>query len=257
MKAVILAAGQGKRLTKLTNNKPKCLLDIDETNILEIQIKQLTSNGIDDIYVITGHCSKQINSSVITVVNNPQFKTTNMVYSLMQARDYLNDDLIISYGDIIFYERVLKDIIESKNKNIIVSDTNWREYWLERYNSIDFDIETFKKKDNILTEIGNEADSSSEIDGRYIGLMKFSKETILNIKKIWDMDINGCNAKIWKHTSRSIQKIFMTDMIQHLISLGEEFFIHEVKNKWCEIDTIEDYKIAQKFYVKNKHLINP
>ena len=251
MKAIILAAGKGTRLGQITEKKPKCLLRIGKTNILDIQIKQFLNNNIEQIFVVSGHCSEQIQSKQITKIDNREYDTTNMVYSLIKARKYLDDDVIISYGDIIYNDSILSGLISDESKDLVVSDINWRQYWIERYNSFEIDIESFKTKNGKLVEIGQKCDPADNIDGRYIGLMKFSKATIRKILEIWDRDFEEYSNKIWKTTKKYIHESFMTDMLQELINEGVSLNVYEINNQWCEIDTMKDYQLAQTFYLKN------
>lgn len=256
MKAVILAAGRGTRLGSLTKTSPKCLLNIEDTNILSIQVKLFLKNNIKKIYVVTGFCEEMIKSEHIIKINNAKYKDTNMVYSLMQVMpDIIDDDVIISYGDIIFTDSVLRSLLENKDSNLIVSDTNWKDYWLARYNTTNFDIESFKVKNKEILDIGKECKDDKDINGRYVGLMKFNKDTLHRINKIWERDIDISNDN-WLTYPRSLEKSYMTDMIQELINEGLIMKTHEIKNNWCEIDTANDYIIAQEFYKNNKNKIN-
>ena len=111
MKAIILSAGMGTRVGDLTSVTPKCMLDIVGTNILEIQVQQLKMTGIKEICVIGGHCVHKISNPNIKIITNTSYRTTNMFYSLMCASDFLDDDIIISYGDIIYFLDILKSLI--------------------------------------------------------------------------------------------------------------------------------------------------
>ncbi|MBT3549259.1 MAG: phosphocholine cytidylyltransferase family protein [Gammaproteobacteria bacterium] len=256
MKAVILAAGRGTRLGSLTKTSPKCLLSIEDTNILSIQVKLFLKNNIKEIYVVTGFCEEKIKSENIIKINNIKYKDTNMVYSLMQVMpDIINDDVIISYGDIIFTNSVLRSLLENKDSNLIVSDTNWKDYWLTRYNTTNFDIESFKVKNKKILDIGKECKDDTDIDGRYVGLMKFNTAALSHMNKIWKRDI-GKNDNHWLTYPRSLEQSYMTDMIQQLIIEGLVIKTHEINNNWCEIDTTDDYIIAQEFYKNNKDKIN-
>ena len=94
MKAIILSAGMGTRVGNHTAVTPKCMLDILGTNILEIQVKQLKMMGINDIFVIGGHYAHKINNPYIKIIENKSYKTTNMFFSLMCARDIFDDDVV-------------------------------------------------------------------------------------------------------------------------------------------------------------------
>ena len=79
MKSIILAAGEGKRLRPLTNNTPKCMVEIFGKSLLERQIEIMKSCGINDIVVVTGYKSNMINIPGIIFEKNVNYKNTNMI----------------------------------------------------------------------------------------------------------------------------------------------------------------------------------
>ncbi|WP_232220425.1 NTP transferase domain-containing protein [Legionella tunisiensis] len=86
---MILAAGQGTRLRPLTNNMPKCLVQLCGKSLLQRQIDTLKICGIDSIQIVTGYCSENIEALGYPTSKNGEYETTNMVYSLFTARDFL------------------------------------------------------------------------------------------------------------------------------------------------------------------------
>ena len=249
MKAIILSAGMGTRVGNQTSKKPKCLLDIHGTNILEIQVNQFKKLGIEDIIVIGGHYAHKIINPNITLIENQSYKTTNMFFSLMCAKGYFSDDIIISYGDIIYYMDILKSLVEDTRSDVVVADTNWKEYWLERFGNTDCDLESFQMVDGYISEIGNKVKNSSQIDARYVGLMKFSKKTLKYMTDYYD---NNIMTKL----SSKIKMMYLTDAIQYLIlQKNLKISVHEIMRGWCEIDTAKDYLYAEKFFKNNQHLI--
>ena len=89
IKALILAAGQGTRLRPLTDNKPKCLVELCGTSLLERQAKVLRECGIDDICVAAGYRAEQIRELGFRTIENPKYETTNMVETLMCAEEFI------------------------------------------------------------------------------------------------------------------------------------------------------------------------
>ncbi len=104
MKAVILAAGMGKRMRDITLNTPKPLLKIANTTIIEYLVNCLKEIGVNKIYIVTGFKSKMIKSKLgksVNYIHNKKFKTTNSIYSLYLAKKYLqNSNFILINGDI-------------------------------------------------------------------------------------------------------------------------------------------------------------
>ena len=109
MKTIILAAGQGTRLRPLTDFCPKCMVEVNGISIIERQLAVMHNCGIEDkdISIVAGYCSdalkEKLGSTEIQLIVNEKFENTNMVYSLMCAKQVLEDadDILISYGDII------------------------------------------------------------------------------------------------------------------------------------------------------------
>ena len=253
MNAIILAAGQGTRLMPMTNDKPKCLVKLFGKSILERQIDVLQNCGISDITVVTGYKSESINISKIKKIHNNDFKTTNMLESFSCAFKKLSDSTIVSYGDIIFEKKILEKLIQSKDDISVVVDQNWEKYWKIRFDNPLSDAESLKLNDeNYITSIGQNVKNSSEIQGQYIGLMKFQNNGILQVKKFYKNakkdskdNPNPLNPKI------PFRQSYMTDLLHGLIKNNFKLKAVMVKNGWLELDSVYDYELYQKLYSSN------
>lgn len=245
MKAIILAAGQGTRLKKYTENLPKGMLMFMGKTIIERQIEMYRKCGIDDIIIVRGYAYEKINYTNITYYTNDEYAVTNMVASLMTAKTEFNDDIIVSYSDILFEEKMLIKMLQSKNDYVVAVDTNWQTYWKARYGRIDFDTESLSLDEygNII-ELGLENPKLETIDARYIGLLKFSNAGLQHISDIWEQDYNEYENKSWKQSGKSIRKAYMTDLLQAIIESGKTVAAEKFHNGWIEFDTDEDYETA-------------
>jgi choline kinase len=123
MKAIILAAGLGTRIGKLTESIPKCLIPFGNSTILESSIKKLQSIGLDDILVVAGYKANLIKKVYKNIIINEHYDTTQPPYSLRLALETIETscDLLILDGDLIFEEKLIKDLIKNKEKNQIVT----------------------------------------------------------------------------------------------------------------------------------------
>ena len=108
MNAIILAAGEGKRLRPLTNDKPKCLVELFGKTLLEWQLAVFKKCGINDICVVTGYNSQMFRYPNLDYIKNENYKTTNMMESLFCAKERFSQSTIVSYGGIIFEEKILR-----------------------------------------------------------------------------------------------------------------------------------------------------
>ena len=254
MKAIILAAGEGKRLRPLTNNTPKCLVNLFGKSLLQWQIETFRSCQIDDISVVTGYRSKLVDLPGLKFFQNKKFETTNMVESLFCASQELSEQTIVSYGDIIFEKKVLDKLIQSKADFSVIVDKNWKRYWEIRFDNPLNDAESLKiDTDDNITSIGKKTQKIDEIEGQYIGLMKFQNTGLEKIKKFYEkIKSQSTNNSNPINPLVSFQQSFMTDFLQGLINDGCKLKAVEIENGWLELDTINDYNKYTELYSKNK-----
>ena len=132
MRALILNSGLGHRMGVLTSEHPKCMTKIsDSETILSRQLNLLSKLGISDVVITTGYYDKVLIdycSSLglpidLTFVNNPRYAETNYIYSIYCAKKYLDDDIVLMHGDLVFEESVLKDILDCPTSAMKVSST--------------------------------------------------------------------------------------------------------------------------------------
>ena len=138
MQGIILAAGMGSRLKKLTQNKPKCMVEVSGTTLIERALRQLDKLKLNRIVIVTGYsCETLINfiegfdiDTPIVFVNNEIYDKTNNIYSLYLAKDFLeSDDTLLLESDLIFEEGILEKIINDKEENLALVDKY--ESWMD------------------------------------------------------------------------------------------------------------------------------
>lgn len=243
MKALILAAGSGTRLNKYTENLPKGMLDFMGKTIIARQIELYRKVGIKDIIIVRGFAKDKIDYEGVTYYDNEEYATTNMLHSLLEAREQFDTDFIVSYSDVLFEEQMLLDMMNNKNDFVCAVDMEWKKYWQKRYDKIDFDTESLTLDDNgNITSLGKENPPIEEIDARYIGLLKFSKKGLAKIVQVLDDAYINYLDKSWQQSGHPIKKAYMTDLLQALIEDGQEVKAHKFNNGWVEFDTNEDYE---------------
>lgn len=133
MKAVILNSGLGSRMGDLTSECPKCMTKItEEDTILSRQLMLLLEMGIDEVTITTGafrdvleeYCKSLDMPIKFTFVHNPLYTETNYIYSIFCAREYLNDDIVLMHGDLVFEPIVLEELLSQKSSCMVVSSTD-------------------------------------------------------------------------------------------------------------------------------------
>ncbi len=247
---LIVAAGQGTRLRPLTNEMPKCMVKFKNKSIIRYILDTAKHCGIEDIAIINGYKSKvlekYLESEKLNFFTNKNYDKTNMVSSLFSAEKFMNDDLIISYADIIYKKEILQKLINSKDNFSVVVDRKWKELWSIRMENPLTDAETLKIKNGNIIEIGKKAYSYEEIEGQYIGLIKISKKIVNKVIRFYhNLDKDG------SYDGKNFDNMFMTSFIQMIIDNLLNVTPVFIDGGWIELDSLDDLekleKIDEKF----------
>ncbi len=234
MKAIILAAGRGSRMKGLTKDKPKCLVKLHGKSLLEWQLLALRECEIKEIAIVTGYRHNMFASFNLKEFHNYNWETTQMVASLACAKEWLEKDkCIVSYGDIFYDKTAIQSLIKSNADLAITYDPYWLKLWEDRFGDPLLDAETFRIDENgTLLEIGNKPNFTSEVQGQYMGLLRFTP-------KGWYEFQNFRNSISLKEAD----KLDMTKTLK-LFLKKSLIPIHTLsyKGKWGEVDTESDLK---------------
>ena len=248
MKAIVLAAGEGSRMGQLTQNIPKPLLDINGKSIIERQLSSLKQNGVLDIIIVTGPHHEKFNFKNVVYVNDLDYKKHNTLSSLMTARDYMNDEIIITYADQIFEEKIVKSMTEFTGDIGIAVDLDWEKNYVNRDQHPKSEAENVLINGNRILELRKNISECKENEkiGECLGLMKFSrKASKVFLDKYSELEISH-QGKF--HNASSLEKALISDMIQELIDSEINIEPIYVSGKWCEIDTPQDLQVARKLF---------
>ncbi|MBI3928075.1 MAG: phosphocholine cytidylyltransferase family protein [Armatimonadetes bacterium] len=241
MKAILLAAGQGVRLRPLTDDRPKCLVELGGLPLLDLQLAALRGAEIEDVTLVGGYRAELLGDRGHPVVVNPEYASTNMVASLFCARNRLrgSQDVLIAYTDIVYETRLLAALACSTGEVSVAVDRGWRAYWEARMEDPLRDAETLKlDPTGNLRELGKKPRDHSEIEGQYIGLIKIRADRLERLCEAYDrLDREAV------YDGKSFPNMFMTSFLQHLIETGWPVQAVLVEHGWLEVDTLEDLEL--------------
>lgn len=239
MKAIILAAGRGSRMKDLTDQRPKCLVELDGKPLLEWQLDALRQAGINEIAMVTGYKRELLASWGLVEFHNPRWAETNMVSSLACAGEWLRSEpCLVSYSDIFYDASAVSVLMNCPARLAVTYDPNWRELWERRFENPLVDAETFRLNQNgTLAEIGNKPKTIEEIEGQYMGLLRFTPEGWREIIKIrTELADSECD------------RMHMTGTLQKVIDGGNiDILAVPYRGRWGEVDSESDLLAAQKF----------
>lgn len=239
MKALILAAGFGKRLRPITNTIPKSMVEVNGTPLLVNAINNLTALGIKDIGIVVGHMADYIkahigsefNGAAISYYENPRYLETNNIVSLYKAIDFCDDDMLMLECDIYYHKEMLELLIAGKGEcSILVSPFNPAtmdgtvirvdgnkacELILGKWQGADFDYTDTRKTVNMYR-------FTKDFAAKYMPLIKWYVE-------------NMGEQSYYEKVLGSLMYLRECDM--RVVEVPEEM--------WCEIDDADDLARAR------------
>lgn len=236
MRAIILAAGRGSRMGMLTDGRPKCLTPLAGKPLLQWQLEALHAAGIDEIAVVRGYKSDMLSGPGYAGFESPRWAETNMVVSLSCAEEWLRSGpCVVSYSDIVYHPGIVKALMETGGDIVISYDRLWDSLWQERFMDPLSDAETFQAAENgRLLEIGRRAKSRDEIQGQYMGLLKFTSAGWRQV----DSFLKGLPPF-------RRDKLDMTGLLRLLLEEGVAIQTRGVDGQWCEVDSQEDVQVYE------------
>jgi choline kinase len=232
MKAILMAAGRGTRISRHIDGKPKCTVELGNgTTLIEYSVELLKKKGIDDVVIVLGYkgeAIKDLIGSKAHYVENPFFDVTNSIASLWFARDHLTDTdrCLVMNGDVFLSEKAIDNILAENRSPILFYDTT-------RKAEADY---RFYCEGERLIKYGKEL-SIEETSGEYVGCALIGNGFITRFRERLDELIQAQqHGKWWEDV---------------LYSMATEYPIrvNDLKGAfWAEVDYVEDYLRIQEFY---------
>ncbi len=235
LKAVLLAAGSSTRLLPLTENTPKCLLDVGGKTLLEHQLDALAVCGVSELIIVTGYLSQMLEEKIEQVgerypfkfsfVHNALYAETNNIYSLWTAREALKDTAFLClHADVLFHSQILRGGATSSDDVCLIADEEVLEETMK-----------LKVKNDRVTAVGKHV-SMEEASGTFLGLVKFSEE---GGRRMF--------AEVDQLIAENRTKGYFTDAIERMIAGGYRVGVSFTRGlPWIEIDVKEELEQARR-----------
>ncbi|WP_137924683.1 phosphoenolpyruvate mutase [Cupriavidus sp. 2SB] len=238
--AVVLAAGRGKGLEALTEDKPKVMLPVAGKPLLRWLVDGFKNQGINDITVVGGYKAEAIDAAGITLVRNDRYTETGELASLACAADSLKTDTVIAYGDLLFRSYILRDLMDTEALFSVVVDSSEspsnqsvRDFaWC----SAGDDRDLFGQKVT-LKKIADEVPAGDAPNGRWIGLLNVRGEGRVRLQKL-----------LGELRQRAdFDKLDLPDLLNALVAAGEEVEVKYVHGHWRGVNDLDDFRRAGDF----------
>lgn len=247
MNAIIIAAGSGKRISNDVKSLPKSLITVNNKRIIDYQIEILKQFKIENIIIITGKFNEKFDLKNVQYIHDLEHENHDILGSLMEAKQFLNNDVLVIYSDIIFESKIIDQLLNSSGDISIAVDMNWKKHYKNRSEHPISEAENvLLDNEQRILQIKKNIKNTTMSVGEFLGIIKFSKNGSDIFVKHYNDALNRSNGKF--HDSNSFSKAYLTDMIQELIDCNVSIEPVLIKGKWCEIDTFQDLKNAERIF---------
>ena len=164
-----------------------------------------------------------------------------MVYTLFTAlKNIYRTNVLVTYSDIIYHKSNIKKLLKDNNDISTVIDFKWKKIWKEK-KKLTSDSESLKINNNKIIELGKPTRNINKIDGRYVGIIKISKNILENLKNLY--------WKSLKKNPKKFKKIDMTNFLNYLIRKKYKINYVRLTGRWNEYDDFIDlnYNFNKKY----------
>lgn len=250
MQAIMLAAGMGRRMGKFTRNNTKCMLKVGGKTLLERTVEALVCAGVNKLVMVIGYEAEYLRKYIesknfsiqIEYVYNYDYSSTNNIYSLFLAKEYLKrDDSILLESDLVYDVELIKAVVDSAEPNLAVVAKY--EQWM------DGTVVTLDRN-NGITDFIDKAHFRFEDADRYyktVNIYKFSKKfsatQYLPFLEAY-LSAYGVN-QYYEQVLKILSHIRNSELKAFVIS----------DYNWYEIDDAQDLDIANTIFAEDKSLI--
>lgn len=237
VKAVILAASKGENFGDLTDDRPKCMIDAMGKTLLANQVESLNNCGINDISVVVGYKKEAVNLPNLSYIENEHYNTRSILYSYYLASKVMTGHCIITFGDILFEENILQDLINARGDIVLAVDTSW---WQGKKEDREIDL-----------VVGEEPPSDSYLSARYTKLKDIGTDSIIKaahgewtgLMKLSSWGAEFISTELENFHEGNSEEFYRTDInafLVRLIKKGIEIRIFYFRGHWLDIDSAED-----------------
>ena len=258
MQAIILAAGMGRRLGELTKENTKCMVAVNGVRLIDRLLDQLAEQPLERVIIVVGYKGKELKDYLvdsgerreergerklrIEFAENPIYDKTNNIYSLALVKDKLQeDDTLLIESDLIFSDRLIPMIVENPYPNLalVAKYETWMDGTMVR---IDDD-------NNIVSFVPKKAFRYGDVDQYYktVNIYKFSKE-FSRQKYVPFLDAYSKAMGLNEYYEQVLRVITLIDDVElKALPIGKE--------KWYEIDDVQDLDIAETIFAEGDEML--
>lgn len=245
--AIVLAASRGEELGALTADRPKALLKIGSTTILERIVAALRRQEVTAVTVVAGYRKELVALPGVQRVDNDRHAETGEAASLALALEAPGEssggDTLVVFGDVLFHSFVAGLLLRDGAEISIAVDTRFREAGRGGRAS-DFvrasrapSVRDYLEEDEVVLERVEFAEPRPEFHGEWVGMLKLSPAA-------------RAGARAWlaaQQPAGALDRLQLVDLLNHFVAAGHRVRVHYIEGHWMDVDSLVDLNRAQVF----------
>jgi L-glutamine-phosphate cytidylyltransferase len=252
MKAIIVAAGRGRRLGQETEVIPKCMVKVAGRPILHHQLQALAAAGVDQVVIVRGYRGDCITPPAgappVRFVENPAWAENNILTSLFYAEAEMKDGFVFSYSDIVFAPEHARRVVATAGPIALVVDRRWRDAYEGRTQHPVSEAELARVADEAdgpaVTRVGKRLVAAEDAAGEFSGLARFSPEGAAALAQVWRAALARGRTSPFG-AAATLNNAYLTDGLNAVAEAGVRLRPAFVDGGWREIDTEQDLARAE------------
>jgi len=250
VKAIIVAAGRGRRLGPETAELPKCMVAVGGKPILHRQLEAMRAAGATEFVIVRGYLGERIRAPgfALRFIENPEWASNNILTSLMYAADEMNGDFLFSYSDIVFAPAHARLAAASTAPVGLVIDRLWKDTYVGRVQHPISEAELASVQDTpagpAVDRVGKTVVPAEHAVGEFTGLAKFTAQGAAALRDVWTRALaGGLEAPFGR--AAHLRQAYLSDALNAMADGGTRLAPLYIDGRWREIDTEEDLSRAQ------------
>jgi choline kinase len=252
MKAIIVAAGRGRRLGVETDDIPKCMVKVGGRPILHWQIDALAAAGVDDVVIVRGYLGDRIAGPAggpkLRFVDNPDWASNNILASLFYAEAEMQDGFLFSYSDIVFTREHARRVAAAAAPVALIVDRLWHDAYHGRTLHPVSEAELARVAGSgdaaTVTRVGKRLVAAEEAAGEFSGLARFAPAGAAALRAVWrEARARGLDAPFG--AAATLRQAYLSDGLNAVAARGVALAAVLVDGGWREIDTEQDLARAE------------
>jgi choline kinase len=252
VKAIIVAAGRGRRLGQETDIIPKCMVRVAGRPILHRQLDALASAGVDEVVIVRGYRGDCIEAPAgappVRFVENPEWAQNNILTSLFYAEAEMHGGFVFSYSDIVFAPEHARRVVATPGPIALVVDRRWRDAYegrtLHPVSEAELSLVADAGDGPAVVRVGKKLVAAGEAAGEFTGLARFSPEGAAALAEVWRGALAAGRSAPFG-AAATLDNAYLSDGLNAVADRGLRLRPAFVDGGWREIDTEQDLARAE------------